>query len=112
MTTQSHLLDPLWASTLDEIRLNLLDRTVEISAHVRDKGSSTQYLLVCKNVSEIKYLSAPQYDWGYVEISEAEMTKNTSNTYRIRLELWAPENEMTITAEEVKLSPLPAPTGA
>jgi hypothetical protein len=104
VTEHADLLDPLWASTLDRIQLDALDRSLQITAHAIDRGMCTRYLVVCKGVSEIRYTRGPSCDWEFVEISEAEVSELPGGVFRIRVELWAPENEMIVIAEEVVVS--------
>jgi hypothetical protein len=99
------LLDPLWASTLDRIEIDLPRHSLVIEAHALDKGTTSHYRLECSGITDFHYANEDLNvePWDYTEISEAELAKSADDRLQVRLELWAPDNEVWITAADVQL---------
>jgi len=49
------LLDPLWASTLDRVEIDLPRHSLVIEAHVLDKGTTSHYRLECFGITDFHY---------------------------------------------------------
>jgi hypothetical protein len=105
MTDAFVSLDSLWASTLDEIQLDILHRKVEIQTHAQDGDILTSYILVCRGVRLFRYEDASDLEWDYIEITEAEAEReHDAELIELRLEFWISECELRIKATEVELS--------
>jgi hypothetical protein len=105
MTNGFGLLDSLWASTLDEIRIDILRREVQIQAHAQDGDILTMYLLQCRGVRFLRYEDASDLEWEYIEITEAEAEQEQgAELTDLRLEFWVSECELRIKATEVELT--------
>ena len=101
----SDLLDPLWASTLDRIDLDLPRHSVVIEAHAVDQGTTTRYQLECAGMTDFYYANEDfnVEPWAYASIEEAELTEMSDGRVQVRLELWIPEWTLTVTATDVQL---------
>lgn len=98
-------LDSLWASTLDEIRVDILRREVKIQAHALDGDTLTRYLLECRGVRFLRYEDVSDLEWEYIEITEAEAEQeHGTELIDLRLEFWVSECELRMKATEVELS--------
>ena len=67
-----------------------------------DGGVLERQVLVCRHVTDLHYVNPAPQSWENVEISEASVERVASGV-RVRLEIWLPEVELTITAGEVLL---------
>jgi hypothetical protein len=98
------LLDPLWASTLDAVEIDLPSNAVGFSAHAEDGGKTTRYRLDCLGVSRFGYVDpeANLKSWPHAEITSAQLSKREDGGLEVVLCFWDDEREFTVLCQDAR----------
>jgi hypothetical protein len=104
-------LDPLWASELLSIELDVRRLSAAFSFRAIDDPSSSSELsrLQCEGVSDFRWFSDFPGPWRQCPVEEAEAEETPNGRVRVRLEFWDTGSGITVEADAVTLSQVTAP---
>jgi len=96
-------LDPLWASELLTVELDLIRQSVRLSFRVREDQEVELFRLTCEGVTDLRYINQIPGPWAYVEATEAEAEDLPDGRIRIRFEFWNDPSGLVIEAARAML---------
>lgn len=93
--TEAHVLDDLWASTLDGIGFDLRHREVTLEGHAVDHGVRTQFTLLAMGLTRFEYGVQTPAPWNYAELTEAHLQIDDEGV-ELKLVLWEESNSLRV----------------
>jgi hypothetical protein len=96
-------LDPLWASELLSIELDVRRLSVAFSFRAIDDPQTELSRLQCDGVSDFRWFSDVPAPWRKCPVEEAEATETLDGRVQVRLEFWDTGSGITVEADAVTL---------
>jgi hypothetical protein len=97
-------LDPLWASELLNIELDVRQLSAAFSFRAIDGSETELSRLECSGVRDFRWFSDVPAPWNQCPVEEAEAEDTPEGRVRVRLEFWDTGSGITLDAETVTLS--------
>lgn len=97
-------LDPLWASELLSIELDVRQLSVAFSFRAIDDQQTELSRLECSGVSDFRWFSDVPAPWRQCPVEEVEAEETPGGRVRVRLEFWDTGSGITLDAAAVTLS--------
>src|SRR5690348_14593111 len=97
-------LDPLWASELLSIEVDVRRLSAAFSFRAIDDAQTELSRLQCEGVSDFRWFNGDvPPPWRQCPVEEAEATETPDGRVRVRLEFWDTDSGITVEAETVTL---------
>lgn len=96
-------LDPLWASELLSIEVDVRRLWAALSFRAIDDAKTELSRLECDGVRDFRWFSAVPGPWRQCPVEEAEAEETAEGRVRVRLEFWDTGSGITIEADAVTL---------
>ena len=96
-------LDPLWASELLSIEVDVRRLWAGLSFRAIDEAKTELSRLECDGVRDFRWFSDVPSPWRQCPVEEAEAEETADGRVRVRLEFWDTGSGITIEADAVTL---------
>ncbi len=94
----------LWGGQLVAVAFDPVSHTCDLRVRSTVSSRTTEYLVTCRDVRDLRFHNAIPEPWEYAELTEAHIGTDDSGGQTLELVLWSEDAELVVACAAVEIS--------